>query len=146
MKKFWVALLSCGLSATMLFGIPVSAIHISQDTYNTVQPYYEEISYIIADISINNGFVAASGSYRVRLDNPKITMTITLQKSTNGTTWSTANYWGYKYTTDWGQNEGLFKAEEKNFYRTKVELDVYDSNGNYIESGDVYSSIVYYRG
>ena len=62
MKKFWVALLSCGLSATMLFGIPVSAIHISQDTYNTVQPYYEEISYIIADISINNGFVAASGS------------------------------------------------------------------------------------
>lgn len=38
MKKFWVALLSCGLSATMLFGIPVSAIHISQDTYNTVQP------------------------------------------------------------------------------------------------------------
>ena len=140
MKKIALLLVTL-FSMTVFFTPTVNAGILS--TYE--EPFqilrYEEISLIKAVTYINNGTVTARGNYSVRLDNPYIVLTITLEESFNGSDWHEAETWTFYRTTKNGSSSETYSAENRCYYRTLVILDLYDSDKNYIESADIYSGI-----
>lgn len=88
MKKFLAALVGAGIAFTTMLGNPVSATNIDTDVGGTViETRYQEISYIVADISIKNGVVFSTGSYHVWLENPEVKLKVIVQESANGKDW-----------------------------------------------------------
>lgn len=143
MKKFLAALVGAGIAFTTMLGNPVAATNIDTDVGGTViETRYQEISYIVADISIKNGVVFSTGSYHVWLENPEVKLKVIVQESANGKDWEDVK--SERYTISLQRDDATilykYKAIDRHFYRTKVVLDVYDSSGNYIESGDVCSN------
>ena len=137
MKKFLAALVGAGIAFTTMLGNPVSATNIDTDVGGTViETRYQEISYIVADISIKNGVVFSTGSYHFWLENPEVKLKVIVQESANGKDWEDVKSERYTISLQRDDATILYKAIDRHFYRTKVVLDVYDSSGNYIESGD----------
>jgi len=140
MKKLLAALVGAGIALTSMSGVPVLAADIDTEVGEPIiDTRYEEISYIKASISITNGVVISKGSYHVWLENPEIKLTVIVQESANGTDWEDVKSERFTGSTQIDEATILYKAVDRHFYRTKVVLDVYNSNGNYIESGDVCS-------
>lgn len=111
----------------------------------SIQPLrYQTISVIQSTIELNNGIVTGRGTYAIRLDNPNVTLTVILEESTNTSDWHEADSWVFYRTEKSGGNSGTYSAKKNHYYRTKVILDVSDSKGHYIESGEVYSAIKFY--
>ena len=146
MKKMLAALLSISLFANVLLTLAVSADDSLADSHmvKIVPMRYEEITAIVADIGLENGIVTSLGSYSIRLENPQVKLTVIVQESTNNLDWSDVDSWTFDLTTRRGHGSGEYSAKHKCYYRTKAILDVYTSNGTYIESGDVYSSSKFY--
>ena len=139
MKKKLVALVLAILSVTTVVNAPVSATNILFENNEDIEMRFEEINTVISNIDITNGKVYSTGSYSVRLDNPKIILTITVQESSNNTSWSNVKSEEYEFATKRGNKTITYNARDKYYYRTKVTVEVYDSNSKFIESTDTYS-------
>ena len=141
MKKLCTTLLSLVLFVAITFGTAVSATDVSTKINDdTLEIRYEQLQIMAADIALDNGIVTATGSYVVRLDNPKVEMTITVQESSNGKSWEDKESWTYTSTEKGFLMAETCAAEKKDFYRVKVTVDIYYSNGVYIESGEACSA------
>ena len=141
MKKLLAALVGMGIAFTTMSGVPAFATDMDTEAGDPIiETRFEEISYIAASISIKNGIVFSQGSYHVWLENPEIKLTVIVQESANGTDWEDVKSERFTGSTQRDDATILYKAVDRHFYRTKVVLDLYDSNGNYIESGDSYSN------
>jgi len=141
MKKIWMTLLSLGIAFMSMLGIFVSAADIEKREEGTpIETRYEEISYITASISLNDGIILSSGSYHVRLENPQVKLKIIVQESANGTDWEDVRTVSFNKSTPRDSGSTVYAAIDRHFYRTKVVLEVYDSNGKYIESGETHSN------
>lgn len=106
-----------------------------------IQPLYEEIFRFDSSLTISSSGYAecASEVSSIDLDN-EIELTMTLQRSSNGRTWSNVKTWD---TSDYGSaslDKGWYVSSGYS-YRVKATAKVYDANGNFIESDTAISPV-----
>lgn len=111
---------------------------------NDIMPLYDNVNYVAAGIGINSSNKATcSGSYFL-YSKKKSVITMTLMKSTNGSTnWSTVESWSQTNTS---QSPAGFAKTSTNklsssyYYCTYVQVQIYDSNDNVIETVSCFSN------
>ena len=145
MKKFFTACICLTMIASIAMCAPVSAACSTTCVDDIALLRYEQIGNIVADIRFEDNFVYAIGSYRVRLTNPQVVMKITLQESSNGSSWQDKFSRTRTFTETASKEQDMYLPIKNKFYRVKVTVDVYYSNGTYIESAEVYSAIKLYN-
>lgn len=100
---------------------------------------YSSISYLSAKLSISDaGYASCVGTCTVEYG---YTGEVTLElQQKKGSTWETI--------MDWNDSGESVRMDKRQFvakgydYRAKISADVYDSKGNFVEDGIIYSNIV----
>ena len=109
-----------------------------------VMPIYDNVNYVASGIGINSSNKATcSGSYFL-YSKKKSVITMTLKKSSNGpTNWTKVESWSQ---TNNSQSPAGFSKTSTNalsssyYYCTYVEVKIYDSNNNVIETVSCFSN------
>lgn len=146
-------ILSC-ITALCIMGImptAVSAVEydaaedstLSASDYG-IMPLYDNVFYVSSGISINSENKAiCTGTYSL-YDDYKAKITMTLMKSSNGTTgWSTVESWSRTYTGagPWGISQPSTNALSSSYYyRTYVQVQIYNSSNKVIETVSCFSN------
>ena len=107
-------------------------------------PLFDNASYVGAGINLTaNDKAICSGSYNL-YSKKKSIITVSLMKSTNGTSnWSSVESWTQ---TNYVQNPAGMSKTTTNalsssyYYCTYVEVKIYDSNDNVIETVSCFSN------
>lgn len=109
-----------------------------------IQPLYEEIFRFDPSLTISSsGYAECSSEVRTPDSSLEIDLTMTLQRSSNGRTWSNVKTWD---TSDYGSaslDKGWFVSSGYS-YRVKATADVYDASGDFVESATVTSLVTKY--
>lgn len=132
LKKFislWLAALFIGASIVTAYG-----------TDNEVMPCFEHFDNAYASISVNGRNITSSGNVRTD-ETCKVKITLELQKSSNGTSWS-----HYKTLSTGEISTGLIRTHSDTansvqtgyYYRTKAIITV--QVGSSVETTTVYSA------
>ena len=101
-----------------------------------VHPEYIYMTSIIADLSISSGTASCYGSCYGNSGSTTISVTVKLQRSSDGNTWTTKKTW-----TASGQGSsivhtgGTYSVPSGYKYRAYVKATVKDANGHVLESG-----------
>lgn len=109
----------------------------AEDTY--VQPRYKHIAIFSVDISYGSWGIATCTSSVIIDSGYSVTLTLSLQRSSDGTTWENVETWSDEGTG------GAFISEEralysKYSYRVLATANVYDSAGNLVETESLIDS------
>lgn len=111
---------------------------------DTAQPRYELIRYFYAELVISDsGYAKSSCGVRLRDPSGTVSLTMELQQSGNGTTWSTIKSWDASGVGSATLEKGWYVLSGYS-YRVKATADVYSASGGWVETEITYSSIVYY--
>src|SRR5699024_809805 len=111
---------------------------------DTAQPRYELIRYFYAELIISDsGYAKSSCGVRLRDPSGTVSLTMELQQSGNGTTWSTIKSWDASGVGSATLEKGWYVLSGYS-YRVKATADVYSASGGWVETEITYSSIVYY--
>lgn len=109
-----------------------------------VMPIYDNVNYVASSIGINSSNKATcSGSYFLYSEKKSV-ITMTLMKSSNGSTnWTKVESWtrtnnsqspaGFSKTSTYELNSSYY-------YCTYVQVQIYDSNNNVIETVGCFSN------
>lgn len=145
MKKHFHIIMALFLVTAIFYGNMgyVSAADYTA-TAEQVETRYSDLVISTAGIEINasTGRVTCSANARSRVSTDSLKLTMTLQKQSGGTwtdvkTWSDSN----KELISMSKAYYIYQAGT---YRVISSTDVYDSAGNYIESGSATSKTVSY--
>ena len=109
----------------------------AEDTY--VQPRYKHIAVFSADISYGSWGIATCTSSVIIDSGCSVTLTLSLQKSSDGPIWENVETWSDAGTS------GAFISEEralysKYSYRVLATAYVYDSTGRLVETESLVDS------
>ena len=116
---------------------------VSASEYD-IMPLYDNVMFVSAGISVNSSNKAVcTGTYTL-YDNYKSKITMTLMKSSDGVSkWSTVESWSQTNTV---QNPAGYSKTSTNklsssyYYRTYVQVQIYDSNNKIIETVTCFSN------
>lgn len=106
-------------------------------------PLYDNVNYVASGIEINNSNKAiCSGSYYL-YSNKKSVITMTLMKSTDKSSWTSVESWSQ--TNNVKNPAGYSKTSTSTlsssyYYCTYVQVQIYDSNDNVIETVSCFSN------
>ena len=145
MKKILSSITALCVIATMSFATyaydePISPIFLTSS--EGIMPLYDNVNYVAAGIGINSSNKATcSGSYFL-YSNKKSVITMTLMKSSNGSTnWSKVESWSQTNNSQSGFSKTSTKSLSSSYYYcTYVEVKIYDSNDNVIETVSCFSN------
>lgn len=129
--------------STYAYDVYVPESEVTSDS-SGIMPLYDNASYVGAGININSSNKAiCSGSYSL-YSKKKSVITMELMKSTDGkTNWSVVETWTKTNTV---QNPAGFSKTSTNalsssyYYCTYVQVQIYDSNDNVIETVSCFSN------
>ncbi len=141
MKKMGFISVVMVLLISLSFGTPVLASVAPQ---GTIVPCYSYISTIGSGLSINSGgYSTCSGFINIYV-NYSSTITITLQRSSNGSSWTNIKSWSQSFsTTGLNSIEKGYYVESGYFYRVLTTAQV--KNGNTVlETATCYSAVKSY--
>ena len=105
-----------------------------------IVPHYDVIKSIRSNLEINrSGKATCSASVRTSSVDYTINLTCTLYKSDGSVvkSWSTTGKGTVSMEKNWYVTSG-------SSYQVEASATVYDSTGNYVDSDNAYSEIVYY--
>lgn len=140
-----VALCIVGCLSIQTYAYDANSPQINNTSNSSgVMPLFDNATYVGAGISVNaNNKAVCSGSYCL-YSKKKSVITLTLMKSTNGkTNWSAVESWSQTNTV---QNPSGFSKTSTNklsssyYYCTYVQVQIYDSNDNVIETVSCFSN------
>ncbi|WP_455527132.1 hypothetical protein [Huintestinicola sp.] len=110
---------------------------------NGIMPLYDNVNYVASGISINsNNKAVCTGSYYL-YSKYKSVITMTLMKSTDKSNWSYVESWSQ---TNNVKNPAGYSRTSTNalsssyYYCNYVEVKIYDSNDNVIETVSCFSN------
>lgn len=104
------------------------------------------ISTVAASFAIDGSYGRCIGSYEL-YSNRKSEITVTLMKSKDGKSWSAVEYWtatNYDYSPSSLSKTSTNELEHGYYYLTHTQVQVYDSKGNVLETGNSESAGKYY--
>lgn len=136
MKRIFCVLLAVMLLAALT--LPAMAA----EKESTITPRYSYIEGISASLSINSWGLTDCYSSSVVYGGDSVVLTCSLQQY-NGSTWTTVKSWTAttKPSATIAKNYGVYSGYT---YRVKASCSVYNSSGNLLENGYIYSDEVYY--
>lgn len=144
MKKKLIAILLAGMSILSV-SMPVQASELDSKQIGIVEPRYEAVSRVTSSIAVNTYTVSLSCSYRIKsLTDYDYELTMTLEKSSNKTSWDEVNSWSKTLTSSTGTFDKTYAVNSGYYYRTVTTIDVYTKNGKYVETADSTSAALYY--
>lgn len=108
-----------------------------------VEPLYDNADRVSASINISSTGCATCAGTIVLHGGVKADVTLTLQKSTNGTSWSSVKPWTTSGSYSLSINEDYYVMSGY-YYRTKLVAKIYDSNNNLLETIQENSPSRYY--
>lgn len=148
-------MLSCILALCMVGSISLSVSAYEEQTPDSmvtlssdgVVPLFQNVSYVGAGINLTtNNKAICSGTYCL-YDKYKSVITVTLMKSANGSSsWTAVESWTKTNTIP--NPAGLSKTStyalnSSYYYCTYVQVQVYDSNNNVIETASCFSNVTH---
>lgn len=110
---------------------------------NGVMPLYDNVNYVASGISINSSNKAVcTGSYYL-YSKTKSVITMTLMKSTDKSSWTAVESWSQ--TNNVKNPAGYSKTSTNTlsssyYYCNFVQVQIYDSNNNVIETVSCFSN------
>ena len=113
------------IAALLVFLSTNTSVLAVEDSRGTMLPNYSYISAIGSDLSIgSNGYATCSGHIDIYVDYDS-TITLTLQRSNNGRSWSDIKSWSKSFTTT-GTNylEKGYYVESGYYYRVLTAAEV----------------------
>lgn len=133
-RKILSALLVVLLLAAM---VPAQAAYIEDDT---VQPYFTGLKSGVTAIDINTlGKATCTAAAECR---EGYTMSVTLYLQENdGTGWSTLRSWSKSGAPIVNITESYY-VNTNYSHRTCIYVEIFDSDGNFVEAAMAYSSVV----
>ncbi len=136
MKRVFILLL-----ALMLFlaSFITSYAEESDMATNYLNIRYVDLTRLSASLNISGTTASCSGTAKTLISTDTIKMSMYLQKQTS-TGWSNVSSWykqGVRLVTLKKDKSGLTAGT----YRVRLYVLVYDSNGSFIESANVYSQL-----
>ncbi len=148
-------MLSCILALCMVGSISLSVSAYEEQPQDPVVtlssdgvvPLFQNVSYVGAGINLTSDNKAiCTGTYYL-YSKLKSVMTVSLMKSANGTSnWTTVESW--TKTSNVQNPTGLSKTStyalnSSYYYCTYVQVQVYDSNNNVIETASCFSNVTH---
>jgi hypothetical protein len=101
---------------------------------------YTDIGFISANLSINSDTAYCSGRVQTATSGATTSVSVRLQRSTNGTSWSTIKTWSGTGTNS-SDVSGQHTVSSGYQYRVSVYGRVLNQNGNVLESATKNSSV-----
>lgn len=142
-RKLFAALLLLNLFAS--FPYPVSAADTSSTIEESVTPRYQNIALTRANLLIDGSIGTATCQYQLKGSSfASCTVTLTIESSPDKKNWDEVASWTESFTTI---NQSMTKKRfltRNRYYRSVATFDIYDKDGNLIESADATSSTIYY--
>lgn len=122
----------------------VSAASAAVPTEDTVQPRYTGISKLTADLSISSsGYASCYGYVRLSSSSYSANMTVELQRSGNGTSWTTIKDWSTSGSYTLELDKGWYVVSGY-YYQVVTTVEVYNSSGSLVGTAPGSSVSVYY--
>ena len=100
---------------------------------------YIDIYRITTSLGISGNTASCYGSAQSRVDTDSIHMWMYLQKQTS-TGWTMVTSW-YKQNTRLVSLDNTKSGLSAGTYRVRLYIEVYDSNGNFVEYANAYSKL-----
>lgn len=121
-----------------------SAVSATAPSSEAIQPRWTRIYSLKAFLDISSsGRADCSSKVMLKNSSDSAELTMSLQRSSNGTSWTTVKTW-----TDSGQGsisvDGSWYVLSGYYYRVKAAVKVYNSSGTLVESATAYSATVEY--
>lgn len=101
---------------------------------DTVQPYYVGVTKTTCALDIVSGKAVCEAIVILR-SNYSVSLTLKLQQSTNGTSWTTLKTW----TTNASQIQKSYYVSSGYYYRTTLNVKAYNSKGTLVDNFTVAS-------
>ena len=139
MRKTMRKICICLVAVMLLSTANVTAMG-SPNMDSEIVPHYDVIKSIRSNLEINrSGKATCSASVRTSSVDYTINVTCTLYKSDGSVvkSWSTTGKGTVSMEKNWYVTSG-------SSYQVEASATVYDSTGNYVDSDNAYSEIVYY--
>lgn len=114
------------------------------DKYQNITPYYQYIASIGADFGIeNNGYTISTGNLTY-FQNYDSVIKLTLQRSTNGSSWSNVKTWSKSFSGSGYHSleEGWYVA--KGYYYRVVNTSEIKNGNTVLETASHTSERIYY--
>ena len=108
-----------------------------------ISPLYTNISAIYANLSINGATSYCNGRIQTATSGATTSVSVYLQRSTDGVTWSTLKTWSGSGTYS-ADASGQYAISSGYQYRVSVYGSVRDQNGSLLESATKYSAVKTY--
>lgn len=133
-------------SGILILALVLTSIASTSSAYTapSVQPRWSTMSAFTAQLDVSSlGRMDCTCRARLRDSSNSADLTMSLQRSSNGTSWTTVKTW-----TDSGR--GSVSMDESWYvlsgysYRVKATVEVYNSSGTLVESATAYSATVEY--
>lgn len=144
MKKRIIIILL--LVSAILFTCPPAQTAVYAKSFsidNEIKPYYTYISSISTSLSIDNGNAICLGGLTLRSD-LSVSSTITLQRSSNGTSWTDVKSWSKEFTGIGAHSfEKEYNVSSGYYYRVLHTVNVKNGDKT-VETASIYSSNKYY--
>ena len=121
-----------------------SAASANSPTTEAIQPRWTRIFSLTASLDISSsGRADCSSNAMLRISGDSADLTMSLQRSSNGTSWTTVKTWTESGRGSISMDESWYVLSGY-FYRVKATVEVYNSSGTLVESATAYSATVEY--
>lgn len=135
-------------SGIVILALILTAVASTASAYapptEVAQPQWTRISQLKASLEISSaGRADCSGVIRLRNSSDSAEFTMSLQRSSNGTSWTTMKTWtdSGKGTVSMVENWYVLSGYS---YRIKTTAEIYNSSGARVETATSYSDVVKY--
>ena len=131
------------LSLMTIFCLLISAATAAAPNSEVDQLRLGRITSLTAELSITAGQADCYSAVQLRNSSDSVTLTMKLQRSSNGTSWTTLKTWtatgrgSVELTKNWSVAPGFY-------YQTVATAEVYTSSGSLAESATFSSPVVKY--
>ena len=140
MGKFKVIVFFMAVFMAFSFSLPAFADDITTPEEEIEIEEYVDIQSNRVALSISSKTATCTGSVTARTASNKVNLTLYLQKQVNSG-WSTVTSWSTSGTG--GRSIILSKTKSglsSGTYRVRLYISVYDANGHFVESMNLYSN------
>ena len=155
MKQLKTKILSACLASVMLLSTtPISVCAaepqearetlVCIDNTEEISPLLDYINQAWCNISYNNSTFSGTGSY-VSFSTNKIVLNVSIEKSTNNSSWSVMRSNSRTYNPGNGAKNisTIYSTTASGYYRAKTTVTVYNSSGTIVENVTVYSKTIH---
>lgn len=117
------------------FQAPVLAYYYNEGDIGTIQPCYVGVNSSSCSLSISSGTATCKGTVNLK-SNYTASLTLKLQRSTDGNSWTTLKTWSATGTSI-SKSSGVSSGYK---YRATLNVKVYNSSGTQVDNFTVKSA------